>query len=73
MKKFFLDRVKEPSSYAGLAAVVMGLGQVARVNEAPVVADAIVNVGTAVVAGAGWPGVLMAALGSLAVLLKEKK
>lgn len=38
---WFSDRLREPSTYAGLAAVVSGLGVLGKVNEAPAIVDAI--------------------------------
>lgn len=41
----FLTRLREPSTYAGVAAVVLGAGQLAKVNEAPALADLINQAG----------------------------
>lgn len=46
--RLLLKRLSEPSSFAGLAAVTTGVGQMAQIKEAPQVADAIVAVGGAV-------------------------
>ncbi len=63
-----VDRFKEPSTYAGLAAVVAGIGQMFVIHEAAPVADAI----NQVAAQPSWQGALMAGLGLFAVLKGEK-
>lgn len=65
-------RLREPSTYAGLAAIAVGAGQVADINEAPAVADAITTVGQSVAVMPGWEGLVMGVLGALAVFLREK-
>jgi hypothetical protein len=49
---YLKKRLREPSSYAGLAALVMGIGQLGKINEAPAIADGIGQVGQAVAGGA---------------------
>lgn len=71
MNDWLKKRLAEPSTYAGLAAVVAGAGQLAKVNEAPVVAEAIVAAAPHVAAG-NWLNAAMVAFGALAVLLKDK-
>lgn len=70
---WFLKRLREPSTYLGLAAVTTGVGQLGKVNEAPAVADALMGAGQAVAGGvdpvtAGF----IALAGVLGVFLKEK-
>lgn len=65
------DRAREPSTYAGLAAAVAGLGVAFDVREAPVVAEGVAQVGQAV-ATHGWVGGAVAALGILSVFLRER-
>lgn len=36
-----LERAKEPSSWGGLGAIILGLGQVLQWNEAQPIADAV--------------------------------
>ncbi len=64
-------RWKEPSTYAGLGLIVTGLGQVASINEAPVIADAITQAAPHI-ATSNWTGAAMALFGVLAVFLREK-
>jgi hypothetical protein len=71
MNDWLKKRLSEPTTYAGLAAIVMGAGQLGKVNEAPAVADAIVAAAPHLAAG-NWLNALMIGLGSLAVLMKEK-
>lgn len=66
-----LRRLSEPSSYAGLAAIVAGLGQIGDMNEAPAVADAVVNAGAAAAASGPYAGLLALGLGVLSVFMPE--
>lgn len=43
--EWWKERLSEPSTYGGLAAVVAGVGTLAKINEAPAVSDALVNIG----------------------------
>jgi hypothetical protein len=65
------SRAKEPSSVAGLGLLIAGVGQMAGINEAPAVAEAVTQVGGAAISG-GWGGALMAVLGLLAMSLRER-
>ena len=47
------DRFKEPSTYAGVAAIVAGVGQVVDFNEAPAIAEGLNHVTAAVTGGGG--------------------
>jgi hypothetical protein len=67
-----MARLKEPSTYAGLAALTIGLGQIFDINEAPAVAETITSITPSIIAG-DWIGALMVAFGGLAVYLKERK
>lgn len=64
-------RLSEGSTYAGLGLAVAGIGQLAKVNEAPAIAEAITTAGPAAAAG-DWVSAAMIIAGSLAMLLKEK-
>lgn len=72
MKKFitgFRERLKEPSSIAGLGLVVAGAGQLFQINEAPAVAD----VANQVSASGDWKtGLAVLIAGVLSFLMKEK-
>jgi len=66
------QRFREPSTYAGLAAVTVGVGQVAKINEAPQVAELIGQAGQTAVAG-DWVGAgMMGLLGLLSIFMREK-
>lgn len=54
------SRFREPSTFAGLGIVWMGLSQVIQ-DVAPVLA-----------AGSGWGAIATTVIGSLAMVLKEK-
>lgn len=71
MNDWLKKRLNEPSTYAGLAAIAMGAGQLAKVNEAPVIAEAITQAGPQLAAG-NWLNAAMVAFGALAVILKDK-
>ncbi len=67
------DRMGEPSTYAGLAAILAGVGQLADINEAPAIADAITNAAPLALSG-NWVGAVGALLmGSLAVFMRDRK
>lgn len=66
-----LSRLREPSTYAGLAAVVVGVGELARINEAHSVAAVITSFGDAIISGQyGTLGAL--AFGVLAAVLPDR-
>lgn len=67
-----LSRLAEPSTYAGLAAVVAGVGSVGGINEAPAVAQAVGSAGDAAASYGPWGGLLALGMGALAVLVPEK-
>lgn len=70
---WLLKRLSEPSTYAGLAGVIVGAGQLGKINEAPAVADAVAAGGQAVAAGApAWMAAAAVVTGLLAAFLKEK-
>lgn len=73
MFQAIFNRFREPSTYAGLAAVAVGAGQVFDISEAPAVADAIGSAGATVTA-TGDPIIGGAALvfGLLAIFLRER-
>jgi hypothetical protein len=68
---YLLKRLREPSTYAGLAAVVMGVGEVAKVKEAPAIADALIG-GAPAMAHDPVTGGLMLLAGLLAMLLRDR-
>lgn len=68
-----LDRAKEPSSYAALAAIVGGVGYLFHINEAPAVADAVGQAGQAVASsGSPYIGIGAIVAGFLGVILPER-
>ncbi|MGD1880003.1 MAG: hypothetical protein ACFB13_21175 [Kiloniellaceae bacterium] len=69
----FLARLAEPSTYAGLAAIVSGAGLVGKINEAPQIVDAMSGAGQIVANGGGaWGGLLAVGLGVLSVFVPER-
>ena len=66
-----LERFKEPSTYAGLAAIIAGLGQMFDINEAPALANGIATASNSIVGG-DYVSAFAIAAGAFAVILKEK-
>lgn len=68
-----MDRLKEPSSWGGLAAVTLGIGEIAKINEAPEIAGAMEKAGEAVASGGSpWTGLVALGAGLLSVFTGEK-
>lgn len=72
MWKKIKERFSEPSTYAGLAAATVGIGQVTKINEAPQVADVITQAGKAAVTGDYMTAGAVGLLGLLSIFMKEK-
>lgn len=71
MKTINMQRLKEPSTYAGLASILGGVGMIASspwVTAAASVADAAAQGASS---GQGWMGIGLAALGAVASLAKD--
>lgn len=51
MWDFLKKRFSEPSTFVGLGMATLGIGQVAKISEAPAIADAITGTGQAIAAG----------------------
>lgn len=68
-----MSRWKEPSTYAGIAAIIGGAGVIGKVNEAPAIADAISGASLPLAQGNWQVGIGMILAGILSVFLKEKK
>ena len=74
---WFKKRMSEGSTWAGLAVSILGIGQLAKVNEAPLIAEGVKAVGDAYVAtGGDWAATLVSGLtiggGVIAAILREK-
>lgn len=71
------DRFSEPSTYAGLAAVTYGLGEVFKIREADAVAQAIEGAGQAIAVSPDSQGITIGLLGLIGGLVSmfmgEKK
>jgi len=65
------DRMREASTYAGLATLTLAVGQLAKVNEAPAIADAVSNAAPALTAGDWLSGLLTFGFGVVAAFKKE--
>mgnify|MGYP000980235341 CR=1 FL=1 len=66
------NRLKEPSTYAGLAATVAGVGQIFGDVHTDAIAGAITQAAPSLIAG-NWLGALMSLFGLAAIFMKEKK
>jgi len=70
---WFFRRLQEGSTWAGLAALVTGVGSLAKINEAPQIADALSGAGQAIAGGMDpITAVVVAVGGAAAMLLKDK-
>lgn len=71
--EWLLKRLREPTTYLGLAALTTGAGQLGKINEAPAVADALMGAGQAVAGGVDpMTAALMSIAGVLGVFMREK-
>jgi len=57
--KYLMKRVKEPSTWAGLSALIFGIGTVAKADGMPEIAGVVENVGNIVTAGGGSTDALL--------------
>ena len=64
--------LKEPSTWAGLASVITGVGLIADINEAPIVTEIITNAAPHIIA-ANWTGVLLVVSGFFATWFNGRK
>ncbi|MCW5728158.1 hypothetical protein [Parvibaculum sp.] len=65
-------RLKEPTTYLGLSAVIYGGGTLAKVNEAPAIADAVANAAPALSTGDYATGITLLLGGLLGAFMREK-
>lgn len=65
-------RAKEPTTYLGLSALIYGGGQLAKINEAPAIADAVASAAPALSSGDWTTGLVSVLLAVLGVFMKEK-
>ena len=68
-----LERGKEKSTYVGLATIVGAIGVMAKINEAPAVAEVLQDAGNSVEVG-GFIGVALALISGLVnIFTKSQK
>ncbi|WP_341894315.1 hypothetical protein [Ferrovibrio terrae] len=66
-------RIGERTTWVGLASIIAGVGQIAKVSEAPAVADAVANVGVAVSTGTVDPmSLLITGLGTYLIGMRDR-
>lgn len=68
----FVNRIKEPSTHAGLAAIIGGLGMILHSPETTQVAQAVPDVAEKVIRQ-DFVGAAITLFGALAFLLPERK
>lgn len=74
MFKYLAKRLAEPSTYAGIAAVAMGAGQLFQASEGQAVAEAAGQAGQAVAAGADpYMAGAVALAGLFAAIMRDRK
>lgn len=70
--KYILERIKEPSTHAGLAAILAGIGLIAHSEQLSQVAQIVPSVAEKAI-HQDYLGAAMVMFGTVAALLKEKK
>lgn len=71
--KWVKDRARERSTYEGVGSVIAGLGLIFKINEAPVVVDAIHSVADQAASGDYMTAGGLFLLGLLRILKNERK
>lgn len=64
--------LKEPSTWAGLTAVITGVGQIAKINEAPIVADVITQAAPQIISN-NWTAALLILAGGFSTWFNTRK
>lgn len=72
MKNWLKDRAKEPTTYIGLSLIVQAIGMLAKVSEAPMIADSIAGAAEPLARGDFATGGAALLGGILAVMMREK-
>lgn len=72
MFNWLKKRLNEPTTYIGLGTLVAGAGQVAKINEAPEIASAIVQSGQGFATGDYVSGVGILLAGVFGAFMREK-
>lgn len=67
------DRLQEPSTYAGIGAIAYGLQDLNVINEADLIAEHVVGVGTQVTHGNFIGAAIATIFGLLAIFKSENK
>ena len=70
--KWLMDRLREPSTWAGLSSLTLGVGAIAHVNEAPAIASAVQHSASSFTSG-NWLGGAVALLGGIASIFVSEK
>lgn len=71
--QLFKSRLQEPSTYAGIGAIAYGLQDLNVINEAEIIAEHAVGIGTQVSHGNFIGAAIATIFGLLAVFKSEKK
>jgi len=68
----FKDRFKEPTTMLGLGAIIYGLGEIFKINEAPMIADSITQAAEPIANGDYNGGIALLLSGILGMFMREK-
>lgn len=68
-----VKRFREPSTYAGLGAVILGAGQLFNLEQASQISTLVIQAGTRITSGDYVTAGVTVALGLAAIFVKEKK
>lgn len=66
------ERLREPTTYLGISALIMGIGQLFKINEAPEIAQAVQGAAEPLAGGDYVTGGGLLISGILAVFMREK-
>ena len=70
---YIVKRLTEGSTYAGLGAVLVGFGEMFKIEEAAELAQVAGQAGQVVAQGGGWLGGLIALAGGIAMAVQDRK
>lgn len=72
MKNWIKDRSREPTTYLAISQLILGLGGLLKVSEAPAVADSVAQAAGALSAGDYTTGAVLVVSGLLGIVMREK-
>lgn len=66
------DRLKEPTTFIGLGAIIYGLGEIFKINEAPAISEAITQAAEPLASGDYTSAIGLLLGGVMGVFMSEK-